>query len=229
MTQLEPRIDPDLDLVRACQDPNSDEFEAAFEALYHKYRDRVYSIAYRISGSSADAMDVVQESFSLLFRKIGSFRFNSLFSTWLFRIVVNCSIDNRRQAGSRLHRRAQSLSNVSDPTEPEEEQLPGPEESAEQGELERHVHRSIQRLSDKLRTILVLRYLEGLSYEQLCQALEISIGTVKSRLARAHLALHRVLDGTLGEFGYSEGGKEPPGPPRPSDRGEDQDLSEGVA
>jgi RNA polymerase sigma-70 factor (ECF subfamily) len=205
---LEPRIDPDLDLVKACQDPNSDEFEAAFEALYHKYRDRVYSIAYRISGSSADAMDVVQESFSLLFRKIGSFRFNSLFSTWLFRIVVNCSIDNRRQAGSRLHRRAQSLSNVSDPTEPEEEQLPGPEESA---------------------TILVLRYLEGLSYEQLCQALEISIGTVKSRLARAHLALHRVLDGTLGEFGYSEGGKEPPGPPRPSDRGEDQDLSEGVA
>lgn len=225
----EPRSDPDLDLVRACQDPNAEEFEAAFEALYHRYRDRVYSIAYRISGSSADAMDVVQESFSLLFRKIGSFRSDSLFSTWLFRIVVNCSIDNRRQAGSRFHSRAQSLSTVAAPAEPEEEQLPGPVESAEQGELERHVHDSIQRLSDKLRAILVLRYLEGLSYERLSQVLEISIGTVKSRLARAHLALHRVLDGTLGQFGYSEGRKEPSRPPRPSETAVDQDLSEGVA
>jgi RNA polymerase sigma-70 factor, ECF subfamily len=225
---IESRSDPDLDLVKACQDPNSDEFEAAFEALYHRYRDRVHSIAYRISGSSADAMDVVQESFSLLFRKIGSFRFDSLFSTWLFRIVVNCSIDNRRQAGSRFHNRAESLSTVTAPSEPEED-LPGPVESAEKGELERHVHESIQRLSDKLRTILVLRYLEGLSYEQVSQVLEISIGTVKSRLARAHLALHRVLDGTLGQFGYSEGGKEPSGPPRPSDTPADQDLSEGVA
>lgn len=226
---IEPRVDPDLGLVEACQDPNSEEFEAAFEALYHRYRDRVHSIAYRISGSSADAMDVVQESFSLLFRKIGSFRFDSLFSTWLFRIVVNCSIDNRRQAGSRFHARAQSLSNVSAPTEPEEEHLPGPVESAEKGELERHVHESIQRLSDKLRAILVLRYLEGLSYEQLSQVLEISIGTVKSRLARAHLALHRVLDGTLGQFGYSDGGKEPSGPPQSSDPAADPDLSEGVA
>ena len=226
---MEARPDPDLDLVTACQDPNSDEFEAAFEALYRKYKDRVYSIAYRISGSSADAMDVVQESFSLLFRKIGSFRFNSLFSTWLFRIVVNCSIDNKRQAGTRFQRRTKSLSQLPAPAEPQEQDLPGPVESAEQGELEQHVHDTIQRLSPKLRAILVLRYLEGLSYEQLCQALDISIGTVKSRLARAHLALHRVLAGTLGPFGYSEPGTEPPGPPRPSERAGDQDLSEGVA
>ena len=214
--------------MRACRDPNSDEFEAAFEALYYKYRDRVYSIAYRISGSSADAMDVVQESFSLLFRKIGSFRFNSLFSTWLFRIVVNCSIDNRRQASSRLRSQAQSLSTVPAPAEPEEQQQPGPAESAQQGELERHVQKSIQRLSPKLRAILVLRYLEGLSYEELCQALEISIGTVKSRLARAHLALHGVLEGTLGPFGYQDSGEHPE-PPRPSKARGPVDLSEGVA
>jgi RNA polymerase sigma-70 factor (ECF subfamily) len=214
--------------VKACQDPNSDEFEAAFEALYHRYRDRVHSIAYRISGSSADAMDVVQESFSLLFRKIGSFRFDSLFSTWLFRIVVNCSIDNRRQAGSRFHSRAQSLSSETAPPEPQEE-LPGPVEAAQQVELERHVHQSLQRLSDKLRAVLVLRYLEGLSYEQLSQVLEISMGTVKSRLARAHLALHRVLDGTLDQFGYSEGRKEHSGAQEPSDTAAKEDLSEGVA
>lgn len=225
---IEPRSDPDLDLVKSCQDPNSDEFEAAFEALYHRYRDRVHSIAYRISGSSADAMDVVQESFSLLFRKIGSFRFDSLFSTWLFRIVVNCSIDNRRQAGSRFHSRAQSLSSESAAAEPQE-QLPGPMETAQRLELERHVHQSLQRLSDKLRAVLVLRYLEGLSYEQLTQVLEISMGTVKSRLARAHLALHKVLDGTLGQFGYSDGRKEPSGAQEPSDKPAEEDLSEGVA
>lgn len=228
---MEPRSDPDLDLVKACQDPNSDEFEAAFEALYHRYRDRVHSIAYRISGSSADAMDVVQESFSLLFRKIGSFRFDSLFSTWLFRIVVNCSIDNRRQAGSRFHSRAQSLSQEGQEAvlaEPQEA-FPGPVEAAQKVELERHVHQSLQRLSDKLRAVLVLRYLEGLSYEQLSQVLEISMGTVKSRLARAHLALHRVLDGTLDQFGYSAGRKEHSGAQEPSDKPAEEDLSEGVA
>ena len=225
---IEPRSDPDLDLVVSCQDPNSDEFEAAFEALYHRYRDRVHSIAYRISGSSADAMDIVQESFSLLFRKIGSFRFDSLFSTWLFRIVVNCSIDNRRQAGTRFHKRAQSLSGENVPAEPQEE-LPGPMETAQKLELERHVHQSLQRLSDKLRAILVLRYLEGLSYEELSQVLEISMGTVKSRLARGHLALHKVLDGTLDQFGYSDGRKEPSGGQEPSDKPAAEDLSEGVA
>ena len=69
-------LDADYDLVRACQEPDSDRFEAAFEGLYGRYRDRVYSIAYRITGCSADAMDVMQESFALLFRKIGSFRFD---------------------------------------------------------------------------------------------------------------------------------------------------------
>ncbi len=195
-------MDPDLELVRACQHPDSDEFEAAFELLYRKYRDRAYSIAYRITGTTADAMDVVQETFSLVFRKLTTFRSDSLFSTWLFRIVVNCSIDSKRQTQSRRWSRASSLSGLAPASEPADEQLPGPVQCAEAEELGSHVHRSIQQLSPKLRAILVLRYLEGLSYEELCQALSISMGTVKSRLARAHIALHRVLDGTLEPFGF---------------------------
>ena len=200
---VETRIDPDQALVARCQYPDSDEFEAAFEALYHRYKDRVYSIAYRITGTASDAMDVVQEAFSLLFRKIGEFRQEALFSTWLFRIVVNCAIDSRRQRSTVILRRtSNSLSDGNGALEPVDEDLPGPDEAAESSELGAHVHDSIQRLSPKLRAILVLRYLEQLSYDELCIALDVSMGTVRSRLARAHMALQRVMAGTLEPFGY---------------------------
>ena len=94
--------DPDAELVAACRNPNDEGFEEAFEVLFARYRERVYAIAFRIAGNQADALDIVQESFALLFRKLWSFRGNSLFSTWLFRMVVNCSIDHRRrQKGKR--------------------------------------------------------------------------------------------------------------------------------
>lgn len=89
--------DPDAALVDACRRPDSDGFHEAFEALFERYRERVYAIAFRVSGNASDALDIVQESFALLFRKIGSFKGTSLFSTWLFRIVTNCSIDYRRR------------------------------------------------------------------------------------------------------------------------------------
>ena len=89
--------DPDADLVAACRRPQGEGFEQAFEQLFVKYRERVYAIAFRITSSAADAMDVVQDSFALVFRKLDGFRGGSLFSTWLFRIVVNCSIDQRRR------------------------------------------------------------------------------------------------------------------------------------
>jgi RNA polymerase sigma-70 factor (ECF subfamily) len=196
--------DPDLQVVLACQDPDSEAFEAAFETLFATYRDRVYSIAYRITGSSTDAMDVVQESFSLVFRKVGSFRFDSLFSTWLFRIVVNCSIDYRRSLRGRNQRQSASIHRLDANAEPAAALDAGPADRAAAGELGDHVQRAIARLSPKLRAILVLRYLEGLSYDDLAHALDVSLGTVKSRLARAHIAIERILRGTLGAYGYPE-------------------------
>jgi RNA polymerase sigma-70 factor (ECF subfamily) len=199
---VESRTDPDLALVARCKDPSSDDFEAAFEVLYSRYRDRVYTIAYRITGKNADAMDVVQETFSLLFRKVGEFRGEALFSTWLFRIVVNCAIDSRRQRGSAVLRRTTSLQQRDDEPEPPDEGGVGPADKAQASELGDHVHVCLQRVSPKFRAILVLRYLEEMSYEELCDALELSMGTVKSRLARAHMALQRELVGTLEPFGY---------------------------
>lgn len=181
--------DPDTDLVAACRCPETDGFEAAFGALFHRYRERVYAIAFRITGSQQDALDVVQESFALLFRKLASFRGNSLFSTWLFRIVVNCSIDQRRR--ERVGKRLVLLTNDQDPAV--EDESMGPRDRASTQEVSDQVQAAISQLSPKLRVILALRYLEEMSYEELAATLEVSMGTVKSRLARAHLALEKVV------------------------------------
>ncbi len=182
--------DPDAELIEACRHPELDGFEAAFEQLYLRYRERVYAIAYRVTNSTVDAMDVVQESFSLVFRKLDSFRAGSLFSTWLFRLVVNCSIDQRRRERARNWQHGERLEVARDLAP---DPAHGPIAEAEAREFGGHLQLAIGLLSPKLRVILALRYLEDMSYEQLAATLEISMGTVKSRLARAHLALERVV------------------------------------
>jgi len=209
MSPVEPnRKDADRSLVRACQEGDGERFEAAFEALYARYSDRVYSIAYRVTGSATDAMDVMQESFALLFRKIDSFRFDAQFSTWLFRIVVNCSIDHMRHERSRGAGKAASLAQLTPAGEPAFDEADGPRQRAEHRELSSHVRRSIYRLSPKLRAVLVLRYLEGQTYEELSATLDVSMGTVKSRLARAHMAMERILDGSLQSHGLHSRGRD---------------------
>lgn len=179
--------DPDADLIAVCRDPGRGDFEAAFEALFARYRERVYAIAFRVVGNAVDALDVVQESFALVFRKLHGFRGGSLFSTWLFRIVVNCSIDHRRKRdGQRWPTGVSVESDVLD-------ESPTPGARAEVRELGDQVQAALSHLSPKLRAILALRYLEGMSYEELAVALGLSLGTVKSRLARAHLALETVV------------------------------------
>jgi len=180
--------DPDAELVAACMQPEGAGFERAFEELFTRYRDRVYAIAFRIVGSSADAMDIVQDSFSLVFRKLHGFRGGSLFSTWLFRIVVNCSIDHRRRAAQR-GAVPLGIDGEEDPID----ERPSPGDSAEARELGDQVQEAISLLSPKLRAILALRYLEGMAYDDLAATLGLSLGTVKSRLARAHLALENIV------------------------------------
>lgn len=192
---------PELELVDACRDIQRDDFDEAFAELYRRYRDRVYSIAFRMMGNAVDAMDVVQDSFRVLFLKVGSFRNDAKFSTWLFRIVVNCSIDLQRREAARSQGRTASLGMLESSEEPTDSGV-DPANAAADNELGEHVHRALTRLSPKLRAVLVLRYLEGMSYEQLAETLEIQLGTVKSRLARAHIALEGVLSGTLEQFDY---------------------------
>ena len=197
------KTDPDKDLIRRCQESPSSGLEGAFRELYELYKDRVYNVCYRITGNSADALDAAQETFGILFRKIEGFRFESKFSSWVYRIAVNASIDLKRRVSSRRVSSLEALRD-GDAREVDKSRLELPEEDSEgplrqagKRELELEVQHAILRLSPKMRAITVLRYIEDLSYEQIADTLQISIGTVKSRLARAHQALDRELTPVL--------------------------------
>ena len=190
--------DPDRELVEACQKATPQGLEGEFRDLYERYKDRVYNVCYRTTGSATDALDASQETFGILFRRIREFRFQSRFSSWVYRIAVNASIDLKRRARSR---RVASLDAIQESSgasgkgrfEIQDEAVELPAASASRHELEAEIQRAINRLSPKLRQITVLRYIENLSYEEVSETLDISLGTVKSRLSRAHDALDREL------------------------------------
>jgi len=194
--------DPDRDLVLACQADPDGGFQGAFREVYERFKDRVYSACFRITGNATDALDASQETFGILYRKIGDFRFESKFSSWLYRIAVNASIDLKRRTASRplpsldAMLRAPESSGRNARTrilDLEDEDTEAPTSAASRHELEVDIQHGIDRLSPKMRTIIVLRYLEGLSYDEIAETLGISLGTVKSRLSRAHAALDREL------------------------------------
>lgn len=200
--------DPDAKLIQACQQAPMTGLDGPFRELYELYKDRVYNVCYRITGNPSDALDAAQETFGILFRKIREFRFESKFSSWTYRIAVNASIDLRRRARARKLVSLDTLQDVRESSgpraagrfDPTDEKVEMPIHAASRHELEREVQRAILSLSPKLRTITVLRYIESLSYEQIAETLQISLGTVKSRLARAHDMLDRELTPVLDRY-----------------------------
>ncbi len=196
--------DPDARIVLACQQSGSEGLDGPFRELYDLYKDRVYNVCYRITGSATDALDASQETFGILFRKLAEFRFQAKFSSWVYRIAVNASIDVKRRAQARrmasldgLQERAR---NARARVDPQDDQIEMPIAAASRHELELEIQAAILRLSPKLRAITVLRYVESLSYEQIAETLQISLGTVKSRLARAHDVLDRELTPVLDRY-----------------------------
>lgn len=193
--------DPDTELVHACQRKEPRTLEGEFRELYDRYKDRVFNICYRITGNPTDALDASQETFGIVFRRIREFRFRSRFSSWVYRIAVNASIDLRRRSRTR---RIASLEAVEESHSIQEGRfdlsdsaVEMPSAAASRHELEEEIQRAIDRLSVKLRTIIVLRYTQNLSYDEIAETLRISLGTVKSRLSRAHDALDRELTPVL--------------------------------
>lgn len=164
---------------------------AAFEELVRLYEKRVYAVALRSSGNPEDAADIVQEVFLRAWRSIESFRGDSGFSTWLFRITMNLCVDHAR------HKRAQPQTQpivTDDETErPLPDPAPTPEEHLDNRELGRELAAALEEISEEHRRIVLLRDVSGMSYTEIAEVLEISEGTVKSRLSRARIALRKVL------------------------------------
>jgi len=172
----------DKAIIEACQRGESD----AFRALFERYKNKVYSIALRYSGEHAVAQDIAQETFLKLFVGIKSFRNDCDFTSWLYRVVVNSRLDQKRR---RCH-----LTPLLDEVM---SILPTPEVSVLdevlRAEMNSHVREVVDSLRDEQRMLLVLRYTQGLSYDAIAEILGSSTGTIASRLSRIHKVLERRL------------------------------------
>lgn len=172
----------------------------AFEALVTAYQKQVYNLALRTVGNPEDAADLSQEAFLRAYRSIGSFRGDSKFSVWLYRLTTNICIDFLRSKGRKP---TVSLTMENDDEETQELDVADdrfdPEENFQRAELQRAVQRGLNSLPEEFRTILILRELEGMSYAEIGEILHLEEGTVKSRLFRARSRLCDFLkqDGNL--------------------------------
>ncbi len=181
------KIDLDEQLVIACQKGHWE----AFESLVARYERKIYSLAFRLSGNAEDANDLAQETFVRLYRSLHTFRGQSAFSTWLYRIATNVCLDELRR------RQRHPTISLDTPMETDEGQMDRdvvdltelPETVYENKELQEVVQRLIAELSEDHRTVLLLRDFESLSYEEIAEILGCQLGTVKSRLNRARAAL----------------------------------------
>ena len=168
--------------------------QRAFAALVEANQAMVYSLAYRMTGNSEDAADLTQEAFLNAWRGLARFQGQASFSTWLYRLTSNACIDflRREKRRSTLSLTLEADEEESRQTEVSDERW-SPEALLDRQESLQAVRRALGQLSDEHREVLLLRELEGLSYREIAQALGLEEGTVKSRIARARLALRDFL------------------------------------
>lgn len=165
----------------------------AFGRLFEKYRQPAYHVAYRLLGNRDDALDSVQEAFAKAFVGLGTFRGGSSFKTWFYRIVTNCSLDLRR---SRAVRKAATLDGEEPYQVPSHRSDDGqPSRPAEMRELKRQIDAALAAIPEANRTAFVLFAIEGISYREIADILNISIGTVMSRIFYARQKLQQILSG----------------------------------
>jgi len=168
----------------------------AFEELVKRYESKVYTIAFRFTGNHADAGDLAQDAFIRAYQALGSFRGDASFATWLYRIASNVCRDELRR---KQRRKKVSLDEVLSQGGGGNPSLVSvdmsPQECLEKTEMRELVQRELAGLPRDYRLILVMREIQGLSYEEIASALECNLGTVKSRLNRARQALkQKVLE-----------------------------------
>jgi len=168
---------------------------AAFGELVHRHQDRLYNTVYRLLDNAEDAQDVVQEAFLNAYQSLRLFKGDAQFFTWLYRIAVNSAISLRRKRRVVLTTDTPPAGRVI--LEPmDDSEFTNPSHALERAEDERRLQNALNRLTPEYRTVLVLKEIEGLKYEEIAAALQVPIGTVRSRLHRARLELRQQLGPT---------------------------------
>jgi RNA polymerase sigma-70 factor (ECF subfamily) len=169
------------ELIEGCRRGERD----AFRALFETYQDKIYSVALRFSGNEAVAMDIAQDTFLKLFSCMADFRGDSAFGTWVYRLVVNSCLDHKRRSWRMTPIAGEVMAMLRAPGDALHGLL--------RSEMRGRVQCAVEKLPADQRIVVVLRYTEGLAYEEIAEVLGCSMGTVASRLNRAHKALERRL------------------------------------
>ena len=179
----------ELELIKRVLDGDS----SAFEGLVLDNQTKVYNLALKMVGNEEDAFDMSQEAFLKAYNSIGSFRGDSKFSVWLYRLTSNVCLDFLRSKSRHPHN---SLTYMNEEDEKEldipDDRLT-PQGEVEKKELQEAVRKGILKLPKEYRVILLLREIDGLSYDEIAKALELEKGTVKSRIFRARKKLCEIL------------------------------------
>jgi RNA polymerase sigma-70 factor (ECF subfamily) len=173
----------------------------AIERLVGKYQGRIYNLILRICSNQDDAAELTQETFVKIIENIEDFKGRSAIYTWVFRIAVNLTLNYRKRRATVGFTSLDAEVAVDDEqakqclaTVLKDERSPDPAEVAENRELCRLVQKALGKLNEEHRTIIVLRDIEGMDYEQIAEVLAVELGTVKSRLSRARATLRQILE-----------------------------------
>jgi RNA polymerase sigma-70 factor (ECF subfamily) len=193
--------DEDLKFVVLCQGGDVD----AFEVLVQRHQKRMLNISYRIIGNYDEACEMVQEAFISAYKHIKGFKGKAKFSTWLYAICINVSKNRLRQVRARLHREPYSVGNpipvangqiAGDPPSSD----PSPLDRLEARDIQKKVQGCINTLDAEFKEVLILRDIQGFSYDEISDMLKIPEGTVKSRLFRAREGMRDCLKQTMGDL-----------------------------
>ncbi len=181
----------DHQLIAECLRGN----RAAFEVLVRRYEDRLFNTVFRLVGNTEDAQDVVQESFINAYQSLHTFRRDSQFFTWLYRIAYNTAVSHKRKQKGTVSidasRNGESGVGI-DPLDISEYNQPG--NALQKSEEERRIQKALNQLSPEHKIVLVLKEIDDRKYEYIAEILGVPVGTVRSRLHRARLELREILE-----------------------------------
>ena len=163
---------------------------AAFNQLMEQHERRMYAVSLRMCGNREDAQDCLQEAMLRVYRAIGGFKGQSSFSTWVYRITMNTCLDELRR---KKNRQNTSLDNLLDMGWSPADETNAPEKQAMRSELRRNLNRAIRELPEEMRAAVVLRDIQGFSYDEIARMLEINVGTIKSRISRGREKLREKM------------------------------------